>query len=94
MNVVRYADRPDLMARRYDELTKPTFPEYTTHIEPGDLHWGRLYTDFPDFHVALVDGDGLLEDGTYVFPGCLAPVTFADGVGTHVELDAWVLHRI
>ncbi|HUG65919.1 MAG TPA: hypothetical protein VMK83_11935 [Gaiellaceae bacterium] len=33
-------------------------------------------------------------DGTYVFPGCLAPVRFADGVGTHVEPNVWVLHRI
>ena len=239
MNLVRYADRPDLRARRFDELTRPTFPEYLNHNEPGK-DWGRLYTDFPDFQVALVDGDELLaeahaislpwdgtlddlpsgwdegftrgmtadephtalmavaisvaptqqgrqlssrmigsftdnaraaglangviapvrptwkeryplipieryaawrrpdgshfdpwlrihervggeivalapasmtvtgspaeweewtglafpEDGTYVFPGCLAPVTVADGVGTHVEPNVWVLHRV
>jgi hypothetical protein len=34
------------------------------------------------------------SDGTYVFPGCLAPVTFVDGVGTHVEPNVWVLHRL
>jgi hypothetical protein len=28
--------------------------------EPGGLYWDRLYTDFPDFQVALVDGDRLL----------------------------------
>jgi hypothetical protein len=28
MKVVRYVDRGDLMARRYEELSKPTFPEY------------------------------------------------------------------
>jgi hypothetical protein len=33
-------------------------------------------------------------DGSYVFPGCLAPVTFVDGVGTHVEPNVWVLHRV
>jgi len=32
------------------------------HNEPGDLHWDRLYTDFPDFQVALVDGDELLAE--------------------------------
>ena len=62
MNVVRYADRPDLMERRYEELTKPTFPEYMNNNEPGNLYWGRLYTDFPDFQVALVDGDDLLAE--------------------------------
>ena len=33
------------------------------------------------------------EDGAYLFPGCLAPVTFEDGVGTHVEPNVWVHHR-
>ena len=240
MNVVRYADRPDLLARRYEELTKPTFPEYMNQNEPGARYWDRLYTDFADFQVALVDGDALLaeahavslpwdgtladlpsgwdegfvrgmtsdrphtalmaiaisvapaqqgrqlssrmiatftdnaraaglehgviapvrptwkeryplipieryaswrraegshfdpwlrvhevvggeiialapesmtirgtpaeweewtgmpfpDDGTYVFPGCLAPVTFVDGIGTHVEPNVWVQHRL
>lgn len=62
MNVVRYADRPDLRARRYEELTRPTFPEYMNNNEPGELYWNRLYTDFPDFQVALVDGDELLAE--------------------------------
>jgi len=62
VNVVRYADRPDLRARRFDEFTKLTFPEYMNHNEPGGRYWGRLYTDFPDFQVALVDGDELLAE--------------------------------
>jgi hypothetical protein len=62
VNVVRYADRPDLLERRYEELTKPTFPEYMNSNEPGSRYWGRLYTDFPDFQVALVDGDELLAE--------------------------------
>jgi hypothetical protein len=61
VNLVRYADRPDLLARRYEELTKPTFPEYMNHNEPGK-DWDRLYTDFSDFQVALVDGDELLAE--------------------------------
>ncbi|HEU5263657.1 MAG TPA: hypothetical protein VFU34_03395 [Gaiellaceae bacterium] len=62
MNVVRYVDRPDLRARRYEELTRPTFPEYMNNNEPGDLYWDRLYTDFSDFQVALVDDDELLAE--------------------------------
>ena len=240
MNLVRYADRPDLLEIRWDTLGSKTFPEYMNHNEPG-RNWGRLYTDFPDFQVGLLDHDGELvaeahaipvpwdgtregipsgwdegfeagmamdepatalmaiaisvspshqgrrlssamiqtftdnareagltagviapvrptwkeryplipieryaawrrsdgthfdpwlrihervggeivalapesmtirgssdewqewtgmafpEDGTYVFPGCLAPVTFVDGMGTHVEPNVWVLHRV
>jgi GNAT superfamily N-acetyltransferase len=62
MNVVRYADRADLMDRRFDELSKPTFPEYMNQSEVADLYWGRLYTEFADFQVALVEGDELLAE--------------------------------
>jgi len=62
VKVVRYADRPDLLDRRYEELTRPTFPEYMNHNEPGGRYWSRLYTDFPDFQVALVDGNELLAE--------------------------------
>jgi hypothetical protein len=62
MNLVRYTDTPDLLARRYEELTKPTFPEYMNQNVPGDRYWDRLYTDFPDLQVALVDGDELLAE--------------------------------
>jgi hypothetical protein len=62
VNVVRYADRPDLLARRFEELVRPTFAAYMNENEPGNLYWGRLYTDFPDFQVALVDGDELLAE--------------------------------
>ena len=61
MKLVRYADRPDLLERRFEELTRPTFPEYMNHNEPG-RNWGRLYTEFPDFQVALIDGDELLAE--------------------------------
>jgi GNAT superfamily N-acetyltransferase len=62
VSVVRYADRPDLLARRFEELVKPTFAAYMNENVPGNLYWGRLYADFPDFQVALVDGDDLLAE--------------------------------
>ncbi len=62
MNVVRYADRPDLMERRFEELVVPAFPAYMNENEPGNRYWGRLYTDFPAFQVALVEGDALLAE--------------------------------
>jgi GNAT superfamily N-acetyltransferase len=62
MTLVRYADRPDLRARRHAELSGVTFPEYMHHNPPGNKYWGRLYSDFPEFQVALVDGDELLAE--------------------------------
>jgi GNAT superfamily N-acetyltransferase len=62
MKLVRYADRPDLLERRFEELVVPAFPAYMNENVPGNLYWDRLYTDAPDFQVALVDGDELLAE--------------------------------
>lgn len=62
MKIVRYVDRPDLRSRRFAELVSLTFPEYMNHNDPGNLYWDRLYIDFPDFQVGLVDGDELLAE--------------------------------
>ena len=62
MKVVRYADRPDLRERRYEELSARTFPEFMHHNEPGGKYWGRLYDEYPDFQVALVEGDELVAE--------------------------------
>jgi hypothetical protein len=45
---------------RYEQLSARTFPEYMHHNVPGEKYWGRLYEDFPDFQL------GLLEDGELV----------------------------
>jgi GNAT superfamily N-acetyltransferase len=62
MKLVRYADRADLRSRRFQELTRLTFPEYMNHNLPGGKYWGRLYTDFPEFQVALLDGAELVAE--------------------------------
>jgi len=62
VKVVRYADRPDLRERRFEELSKRTFPTFMHHNEPGGKYWGRLYDEFPDFQVALVEGDELVAE--------------------------------
>jgi len=62
MNLVRYADRPDLRAVRFETLSKRTFPEYMNHNEPGGRFWGRLYDEHPDFQLALLDGDELVAE--------------------------------
>jgi GNAT superfamily N-acetyltransferase len=62
VNVHRYADRPDLLAIRWETLSQPAFPEYMNHNVPGNKYWGSLYDDFPDFQLALLDGDELVAE--------------------------------
>ena len=60
IELVRYADRPDLRERRTDELSD--FPEYMKHNAMGRRYWWRLYDDFPVFQLAAVDGDELVGE--------------------------------
>ena len=60
MEVVRYADRPELRERRRDELD--TFPEFMIHNAMGWKYWDRLYDDFPAFQLAVIDGEALLGE--------------------------------
>ena len=34
------------------------------------------------------------ENGTYVFPGALAPLEVSDGIGRHVEPNVWLRHAV
>jgi GNAT superfamily N-acetyltransferase len=61
VNLVRYADRPDLRVRR--DLSEQTFPEFMHHNEPGGRWWSSLYERFPAFQLALLDGDELVAEG-------------------------------
>ena len=51
MEVVRYADRPDLRELRREALNE--FPEFMNHNAMGWRYWGRLYDEFPEFQLAL-----------------------------------------
>ena len=61
MKLVRYADRPDLLERR--DLSEQTFPVFMHHNEPGARWWRHLYDRFPDFQLALLDGEELVAEG-------------------------------
>ena len=39
-------------------------------------------------------GFELPSDGEYVFPGGLSTLLVEDGIGTHVEPNVWMLHRV
>lgn len=51
-------------------------------VRGSAAEWGE-WTDMP-----------FPADGEYVFPGGLATLTVEDGIGTHVEPNVWVLHRV
>jgi GNAT superfamily N-acetyltransferase len=59
MEIVRYADRPDLREQRgeFDD-----FPEFMFHNAMGGKYWDRLYTDFAPFQLAVLDGDELIGE--------------------------------
>jgi GNAT superfamily N-acetyltransferase len=59
MEFVRFADRPELRAQR-SELDD--FPEFMFHNAMGGRYWDRLYTDFPELQLALLDGDELIAE--------------------------------
>jgi GNAT superfamily N-acetyltransferase len=62
MELVRYADRPDLREIRLETLSRRTFPEYMHHNQSGTRYWGRLYDEHPDYQLALLDGDELVAE--------------------------------
>lgn len=60
MNLVRYADRPDLVEGR--SLSSQVFPEFVNHNEMGPRYWNRLYTEFPAFQQALLDDEEVVAE--------------------------------
>jgi GNAT superfamily N-acetyltransferase len=59
VNLVRYAERPDLRERR--SLAAQVFPEFLLHHRFADV-WDRLYADFAPFQLALLDGDEIVAE--------------------------------
>jgi ribosomal protein S18 acetylase RimI-like enzyme len=62
MELVRYADRPDLREVRFRTLSARTFPEFMHHNQTGTRYWGRLVPEHPDFQLALVDDGELVAE--------------------------------
>jgi GNAT superfamily N-acetyltransferase len=93
MKLVCYAGRPDLRARRHPELAHATFPPFMHESEVGNRYWSRLYSDFPDFQVALVEGEELLAEAHAVplpWDGTLAdlPTGWEEGFARGMTSDA------
>ena len=60
MELVRYADHPELRAARKDALDE--FPEFMNHNAMGWRYWGLLYERFPALQLAVLDGDALVGE--------------------------------
>jgi GNAT superfamily N-acetyltransferase len=59
VNLVRYADRPELLEGR--GLAAEVFPEFLHH-NTMTRYWNRLYSDFPQFQLALLAGDEIVAE--------------------------------
>lgn len=84
MHVVRYVDRPDLLSVRHQALSALTFAEYLHHNDVGNRLWPRLYEEFPDLQLALVDDEELVAElhcAPLAWDGTLAdlPAGWEDG---------------
>lgn len=79
MEVVTYAERPDLVAR-IDEIGD-VFPEFIHHADVTDLHWVRLREEFPELQVLLYDD----ERDRLVGRGQTIPASTSDGLPGGVD---------
>lgn len=100
MELVRYADRPDLREVRL-ALSAATFPEYLHHNATGNELWPRLYDTFPDFQLALLDGADIVAElhcAPLAWDGTLAdlPAGWEDGFRRSFAADrpASALHAL
>ena len=62
MELVRYADRPDLREIRLDTSRTDVPGVHDTTTQSGSQYWGRLYDEFRDFQLALLDGGRLVAE--------------------------------
>lgn len=82
--------------RREDGL--PFDPWLRVHARLGgrmlrpEPHSMRITASVEDWHQWT--GLAMPYDGTYVFPGGLAPLTVDDGVGRYWEPNVWVAHQL
>jgi GNAT superfamily N-acetyltransferase len=60
MNLVRYADHPELRERR--SLSQRVFPVFMSYNEMSPRYWTKLYARFPRFQQALLDGETIVAE--------------------------------
>jgi hypothetical protein len=76
------AERPDLIAET-DAMNMTGWPEFMLHDPIADKYFGRLYSDFLDFQVVLLD-----EADTVIACGNTVPITW-DGTVEGLPDEGW-----
>ena len=79
MQVVTYAERPDLAARTNE--AEDTFAEFMHHDPITDLHWHKLREELPEFQLVLYDDERDLVVGR----GQTIPASTEDGLPGGVD---------
>jgi hypothetical protein len=93
---------PLIPIERYTEWRRDDGSHFDPWIRIHELVGGEIIAPAPKSMVIRAPAEDWADwtgmafpsDGEYVFPGCLAPLVVDGGVGTHVEPNVWLLHRI
>ncbi len=64
-SVTTLADRPDL-EKKARSLDSGAMPEFMRHDEAVNHLWPRLYSEFPQFQIAVCEGDDIVAAGNTI----------------------------
>lgn len=93
---------PLIAIERYVEWRRPDGSHFDPWIRIHERVGGEILAPAPESMTitARVEewgswtGMSFPDEGEYVFPGGLATLVVENGVGTHVEPNVWMLHRV
>ena len=88
---------PLIPIERYIEWRRDDGSHFDPWIRMHERVGGEILAPAPDsmtIRRPMVEWEEFPAEGEYVLPGGLATLTVVDGVGTHVEPNVWVLHRV
>jgi hypothetical protein len=96
------AQYPLIPIERYAEWRREDGSHFDPWIRVHERVGGRILAPAPvsmtmDCLVADWEewtGMRFPENGTFVFPGALAPLEVSDGIGRHVEPNTWLCHPV
>jgi hypothetical protein len=96
------AEYPLISIERYMQWRRDDGSHFDPWLRIHERVGGRIFAAAPEsmtMEAPVADweewtGMRFPEDGSYVFPGALAPLEVRGGVGRHVEPNVWVVHTV
>jgi len=93
---------PLIAIERYIEWRRDDGSHFDPWIRIHERVGGEILAPAPEsmtIRLPAVEWEALTgmrfpDDGEYVLPGGLATLSMHDGIGTHIEPNVWVLHRV